>query len=140
MKQEYEHRLTVLRPEIAQRIKEAKEMGDLAENAEFAEAKEAQSMNEGRIEELQAILENAVIIDDTRNGHGTIGVGSTIKADSKAGSRTFTIVGASESDPAQGLISNESPLGAAFLGHKKGESVEVRTPRGTVTYKILDVK
>lgn len=141
LKQELEHRTGELRPEIAQRIKEAKEMGDLAENAEFAEAKEAQSMNEGRIEELKAVLENAVIISDTKSqSGGMVGVGSTVKIESKDGQQTFTIVGATESDPAKGNISNESPLGAAFLGHKKGEIIQVRTPRGTIEYKILEVK
>lgn len=141
LKQELEHRINELRPEIAQRIKEAKEMGDLTENAEFAEAKEAQSMNEGRIEELRAVLENAVIISDTKSSSGGIvGVGSTVKVEAKDGQQTFTIVGAAESDPAKGNISNESPLGAAFLGHKKGDIVQARTPRGIVEYKILEVK
>jgi transcription elongation factor GreA len=140
LKQELEHRSSVVRPEIAQRIKEAKEMGDLSENAEFSEAKEAQSFNEGRIEELKAILENAVIIDETKvHSGGKIGVGSVVKAHAKDGTRTFTIVGGSESNPSQGFVSNESPLGAAFLGHKKGDSVTVKTPRGVVEYKIQEV-
>ncbi len=141
LKQELDQRIKELRPEIAQRIKEAKEMGDLSENAEFSEAKEAQSMNEGRIEELQELLENAVVIGDAASGgKGTVGIGSTITVESSDGKRTFTIVGASESDPANGFISNESPLGAAFLDHKKGDTVEVQTPRGSVTYTIREVR
>lgn len=141
LKQELEHRTNTLRPEIAARIKEAKELGDLSENAEYAEAKEAQSLNEGRIEEIKTILENAVIIGENNGSKGgVIGVGSHIKVESKNGSREYTIVGAAESDPANGFISNESPLGAAFLGQKKGDKVSVNTPKGEVEYKILDVK
>ncbi len=139
LKQELEHRVNVLRPEIAVRIKEAKELGDLSENAEYTEAKEAQSLNEGRIEDIKSILENVVIIGDT-NGSGKVSVGSSVKIESKDGVRTFVIVGAAESNPVQGFISNESPLGAAFLGHKRGDTIEVKTPRGTMGYKILEVK
>ena len=139
LKQELDQRITTQRPEIAQRIKEAKELGDLSENAEYAEAKEAQALNEGRIEEIKSILEKAIVISDTHAG-GKIDVGSTIKVESKSTSRSFVIVGASESNPAEGRISNESPLGAAFLGRKKGDTVNVKTPKGVVEYKILEVK
>jgi transcription elongation factor GreA len=138
LKQELEHRLTTLRPEIATRIKEAKELGDLSENAEYAEAKEAQSLNEGRIEEIKKVLENAVVFKEEGKG-GTVAVGSHITVESKNGKQEFTIVGAAESDPANGYISNESPLGMAFLGHKKGQTVQANTPRGFVDYKILEV-
>lgn len=137
LKQELEHRLNTLRPEIAARIKEAKELGDLSENAEYAEAKEAQSLNEGRIEEIKKTLENAVVFEEGRGG--TIGVGSHITVESKDGKRDFTIVGAAESNPAKGYISNESPLGAAFIGHKKGSKVKANTPKGEVEYKVLEV-
>lgn len=140
LKQELEHRLGTLRPEIAARIKEAKELGDLSENAEYAEAKEAQSLNEGRIEEIKAVLENAVIIDETFRSEDVVGVGSHIKVESKNGVAEYSIVGAAESDPLQGFISNESPLGSAFLGHKKGDKVMVKTPKGEVEYRILEVK
>ena len=139
LKKELEGRITVLRPEIATRIKEAKELGDLSENAEYDAAKDAQSSNEGRIEEIKSILENAVIIEST-NGSGVVRVGSSVKVESKNGEQTFAIVGAAESDPVKGFISNESPLGAAFLGHKKGDSIEVKTPKGVTEYKILEVK
>ena len=139
LKSELEERINVLRPEIATRIKEAKELGDLSENAEYDAAKDAQASNEGRIEEIKNILENAVIITST-NGSGVINVGSSVKAESKNGVQTFVIVGAAESDPVKGFISNESPLGAAFLGHKKGDKVEVKTPKGVTEYKILEVK
>ena len=140
LKEEYAHRTGQLRQDIVARIKEAKEQGDLSENAEYAEAKEAQSLNEGRVEELKAILDNAEVFSEGAAKGGMVGVGSHIKVQTAKDTREFTIVGAAESDPAKGLISNESPLGAAFLGRKKGDKVMVQTPRGQVEYKILEVK
>ena len=139
LKDELKHRVEVLRPEIAIRIKEAKELGDLSENAEYDSAKEAQATNEGRIVEVKDILENAVIIEST-DSSGIVRVGSSVKVESKNGVQTFVIVGAAESDPVQGFISNESPLGSAFLNRKKGDKFEVKTPRGVTEYKILEVK
>ena len=124
--------------EAMKRKGEAAQMGDLSENAEYDSAKEAQAVNEGRIEDIKSILENAVIITGN-NTSGTVGVGASIKIESKNGVQSFVIVGAAESDPAKGFISNESPLGKAFLGHKKGDKLEVRTPKGIVDYKILEV-
>ena len=140
LKQELEERTTITRPEIAKRLKEAKEEGDISENAAFDAAKEAQSMNEGRIEEIKDILDNAVIITGGANSSGVVTVGSSIKVESKNGTNNYIIVGAAESDPIKGFISNESPLGKAFLGHKKGDKIEVRTPKGSADYKILEVK
>ncbi len=137
LKKELEDRKYVLRKDIAGRISEARDLGDLAENAEFTEAKEMQGFNEGRIEELENIIKNAQMI--SHSSGSLVDVGSTVKAKSPAGEHTFTIVGASESNPAQGFISNESPLGHSFLGQKKGSEIEVKTPRGTVKYKILEV-
>ncbi|MBI4120064.1 MAG: transcription elongation factor GreA [Parcubacteria group bacterium] len=139
LKSELEERINVFRPEIATRIKEAKELGDLSENAEYDAAKDAQAANEGRIEEVKNILENAVIITST-NGSGVVSVGSSVKVESKNGVQTFVIVGAAESDPGAGFISNESPLGSAFLNRKKGDKFEVKTPKGVTEYKILEVK
>ncbi len=139
LKKEYEHRTNQLRADIGARIKEAKEQGDLSENAEYAEAKEAQSLNEGRVEELRIILDNAVIIAKPASG-GLVSVGSRIRVSSGGADREFSIVGASEADPANGKISNESPLGSAFLGHKKGEKVKVSTPKGQVEYHLLEVQ
>jgi len=139
LKNELEERVNVLRPEIATRIKEAKELGDLSENAEYDSAKDNQATNEGRIVEIKDILENAVIIENT-DGSGVVRVGSSVKVESKNGIQTFVIVGAAESDPAQGFISNESPLGSAFLNRKKGDKLEVKTPKGVTEYKILEVK
>lgn len=140
LKQELEHRTGALRPEIAKRLKEAKEEGDISENAAFDQAKEAQSMNEGRIEEIKDILENAIIITGGANTSGVVTVGSSVKVESKNGVQSFVIVGAAESDPINGFISNESPLGKAFLGHKNGDEVDVKTPKGVAQYKILEIK
>lgn len=139
LKNELEERTTVLRSEIAKRIKEAKEEGDISENAAFDAARESQASNEGRVEEIKAILENAVVISGS-NGGGTVIVGSGVKVESNRGSQDFVIVGAAESDPVKGFISNESPLGKAFLGRKKGDKVEVKTPKGVAEYKILEIK
>lgn len=116
----------------------AKELGDLSENAEYTEAKELQSFNEGRISELEDTIRNAVVVSPQQQ-HSVVMVGSTVKVKSKHGEQKFTIVGASESNPAEGFISNESPLGSAFLGHKTGEEVEVKTPGGVVKYVILEI-
>lgn len=139
LKEEYAHRTGQLRAEIAARIKEAKEQGDLSENAEYTEAKEAQSLNEGRIEELKTIIDNAVLITGSGKG-GVVTVGSTVRVTSGGTERAYTLVGAAEADPAAGRISNESPLGSAFLGRKKGDKVTVRTPKGESEYKIVEVK
>ena len=140
LKKEYEYRISVLRGEIAKRLKEAKEEGDISENAGFDAAKEAQAVNEGRIEEIKATLENVKVFEGS-SGKSTVDVGSGVKVESKEhGTKEFVIVGAAESDPLKGFISNESPLGSAFLGKKKGDKVSVRTPKGEVEYKILEVK
>ena len=140
LKNELEKRSSVLRPELAKKIKEAKEEGDISENAAFDAAREAQASNEGRIEEIKIILENAVIIDSSISRSETVIVGSGVKVDSDRGAQDFIIVGAAESDPIKGFISNESPLGKAFLGRKKGDKVEVKTPKGVSEYKILEIK
>lgn len=138
LKKELEERKYILRKEIAAKIMEAKDLGDLAENAEFTEAKKMQAFNEGRIEELENTIKNATLISEKGQG-GIVTVGSSLKAKSPAGEHTFTIVGPSESDPLKGFISNESPLGKAFLGQIKGAEVEAQTPKGLVKYKIVEV-
>ena len=139
LKEEYEHRTGQLRQEIVARIKEAKDQGDLKENAEYTEAKEAQSLNEGRVEELKQILDNAEVFAGGASS-GIVSIGSRIKVQTGQDTREFTIVGAVESDPANGRISNESPLGAAFLGHKKGDKLSIHTPKGEMEYKILEIR
>ncbi|MBI4708796.1 MAG: transcription elongation factor GreA [Candidatus Portnoybacteria bacterium] len=131
--------LKLKRQEIAKRLEEAKALGDLSENAEYLQAKEAQAFNEGRILELEDVLKNAMVINKN-GGSSVVQIGGTVEVSSQAGKQTFTIVGSEESNPAEGKISNESPLGKAFLGHKVGETVQVETPKGKINYKILAIK
>lgn len=120
------------------RIEEAIKMGDLSENAEYSDAKEEQAFIEGRIAEIEMVLKSAEIIKKKKNG-GAISLGSKIVVKSGRAEQTFTIVGSEESDPGQGLISHESPLGKAFIGHKKEDKVTVETPRGKMVYTVLEV-
>lgn len=140
LKEELEELKTVRRPAIAHRIKEAKELGDLSENAEYADAREEQSFTEGRILELEATLKNAQVIGQ-RNPHPEkIDVGDTITVKKNGETVSYTIVGGSEADPASGKISNESPFGQAFLGKKKGDEFTVTTPKGPVKCRIVEIK
>ena len=139
LKRELEERKSEIRADITRKILAAKELGDLSENAEYAEAKQMQGFNEGRIVELEEMIKNAVIISPHQRPEAVV-VGSTVRVKSEQhGEQKFTIVGAAESNPIQGFISNESPLGTAFLGRKKSEAIEVKTPGGVVTYKILEI-
>lgn len=135
LKRESARLKTSVRKEIADRIEAAKSLGDLSENAEYQEAKDAQSQNESRIVELDEILREAVLISED---HRTdiVDIGSTVEVVSPQGAVSYTIVGSEESDPTTGKISNESPLGKAFLGKKKGETVEVKTPSGVLEFLI----
>lgn len=139
LKAELELLVHTRRKEIASRIQEAKELGDLSENAEYQEAKNEQAFNEGRIEELESTLRNVQIINEKASGSGVIQVGSTVHADNGS-KHTLHIVGSSEADPAVGKISNESPLGQALLGKRVGDAVVITTPRGPVTYNIVKVQ
>lgn len=139
LKQELEDLKTAKRHEIAARLEHAKSLGDLSENAEYQEAKEEQSLLESRIGELEEILRNAVIIK--KDAYSTlVQIGSTVRVKSEHGEETFTIVGSEEADPKEGKISNESPLGKAFLGRKTGDKVEVKTPAGTFHYSISGIQ
>ncbi len=139
LKEELDYLSTVRRKEIAERIERAKELGDLSENAEYSEAKDAQALNEGRILELGAILKNVTVVDSVVDKKGKIDMGSKVKVSVEGKEREYIIVSFNEADPLGGKISNESPLGMAFLGKKKGDEVLVETPRGEFKYKILDV-
>ncbi len=129
---------TVKRKEIAHRIQEAKELGDLSENAEYSEAKTEQGFTEGRIIEIENILKNAVVIEDTKSSQ-EVRVGSTVEFEYQGKKTKYTIVGFNEANPSAGLISNESPIGQGLLGHKIGEVVEINLPRGVVNYKIISI-
>ncbi|MCK9439175.1 MAG: transcription elongation factor GreA [Patescibacteria group bacterium] len=128
------------RKEIAERIERAKELGDLSENAEYSEAKDAQALNEGRILELTNILKNVTIVKTVGSNKGEIEMGSSVKVSCDGKKKDFVIVSFNEADPLNGKISNESPIGMAFLGKRKGDEVMVTTPKGEFKYKILEIK
>jgi transcription elongation factor GreA len=141
LRAELKDRQTNQRLEIGDRLKRAKEHGDLSENADYAAAKEIQLANESRILELETILGSAEIIkSDAKGKAGEITIGSKIKVSGSGGVKEFTILGSYDSDPKQNLISNESPLGKAFLNRKVGDEVEVQTPAGLMKYKIISVE
>lgn len=140
LKGELEELQTARRREISERIEEAKKLGDLSENSEYMEAKEAQEFNERKISELKAIVQNTVLISKDRQ-KDVVQIGSTIKVKDKNGSeREFMIVGSAEADPASGKISHISPIGNAFLNKRSGDAIMVKTPAGSAHYKILDIK
>ena len=131
----------VRRKEIAQKIKEAREQGDLSENAEYDAAKDEQRDIEARIEEIEAILKNSEVILEEEIDKDKINLGSTVKLfdvefDEEV---TYKIVGSTEANSLKGKISNESPIGKALIGKKAGESINVETPAGDAQYKILEV-
>ncbi len=138
LKKEFEEIKNVKRKEIATRIQTAKDMGDLSENAEYSEAKDAQAFNEGRIAELNHILKNLTIVKNGNNKN-TIGMGSKVSVVANEKKKDLIIVSFNEADPLKGKISNESPIGKAFLGKNKGAKVSVKTPRGIIEYEILDI-
>ncbi|HZT14146.1 MAG TPA: transcription elongation factor GreA [Candidatus Baltobacteraceae bacterium] len=133
---------TVHRKEVNDRIRQAKEFGDLSENAEYEDAKQEQAFIEGRILKLEAMIRNARIIDELDYAADEVHLGSIVKVKDlkSSAAHEFSIVGSAEADPVNQRISNESPLGRALMGHKKGETVDVATPRGLVKYKIESIK
>jgi transcription elongation factor GreA len=138
IRQELEGLVNVRRAEIAARIHEAKEHGDITENAEYEDAKNEQAFVEGRIQALSALVKNAVVIEENHSSTH-VQIGSTVTIQSKDGKESFMIVGSAEASPAEGRISNESPVGRALLGRKKGDEVTVTVPAGDSKYKILSI-
>jgi transcription elongation factor GreA len=141
LEEELEYLKGTKRKEIAERIKQAKEFGDLSENAEYDDAKNEQAFVEGRILQIEQMLRSARVIDGQTANSDTVTVGSTVRMkDVAAGDEiTYTIVGSAEADPLQDRISNESPVGQALIGRRKGETVTVRVPAGTLKYTILGI-
>lgn len=137
MVQELQYLKTVKRREAAEKVNQAKELGDLSENAEYQDAKEQLAFIAGRIQELENQIPNAVVIEEGQV-RDTVGIGTTVISQ-MGGSRevTYQIVGSEEADPSAGRISNESPLGRTFLGKRVGEDVVVNAPGGEIVYKIL---
>lgn len=130
------------RREVNDRIRQAKEYGDLSENAEYEDAKQEQAFIEGRILKLESLIRNARLIDETEYAAGEVHLGAIVKVKDLKNDENyeFTIVGSTEADPPNQRISNESPLGSALMGHKKGETVDVTTPRGVVKYRVEQIK
>ncbi|WP_287451858.1 transcription elongation factor GreA [Brochothrix sp.] len=133
---------TVKRKEVVERIKIARGFGDLSENSEYDAAKDEQAFVEGRITTLENMVRNAEIIDSSDSANDIVSIGKTItfKELPKGDDETYTIVGSAEANPFKGLISNDSPIAKALLGHKVNEEVSVPTPSGEVNVRIVDIK
>jgi transcription elongation factor GreA len=127
------------REQLAQRLRSAIQMGDLSENADYHKAKEDQAFLEGRIQEIEAVLRTAVIIEKTRTDVVTVGSHVTVQEED-FDPETYYLVGAKEADPRNGKISNESPIGHALIDHKVGDVVEAETPGGKLKFKILKIE
>ncbi|GIQ67324.1 transcription elongation factor GreA [Xylanibacillus composti] len=142
LEEELENLKSVKRREVAERIKVAIGYGDISENSEYEDAKNEQAFIEGRVITLEKMLRNARIINDDEVDTETVNIGSkVILKDLEFGDTVeYTIVGTAESDPSQNKISNESPVGKAILGKKKGSTVDVNVPAGIIQYKIMDIK
>lgn len=141
LQEELEYLRTVKRQEVAERLHEAMEGGELIENAEYEAAKNEQAFVEGRIQELEALLANARVIEENdKEKAGVVQVGSKVTIKEEGfDAETYTIVGAAEANPREGKISNESPIGKAILGHRAGDEVQVDTPGGTYKVRIIKV-
>ena len=142
LEEELETLKSVKRREVAERIKIAIGYGDISENSEYEDAKNEQAFIEGRIITLEKMLRNARIINNDEIDIDTVSIGSIVTVEDMEFGDTmeYTIVGTAESDPLQNKISNESPVGKAILGKKKGTVVEVNVPAGIIQYKIVDIK
>lgn len=140
--EELENLKVVRRKEVAQKIKEARAQGDLSENAEYDAAKDEQREIEARIEELEKILKNAEVIDEDEVDTETISVGCRVKIKDMELKEEleYKIVGSTEANSLKGKISNESPVGKALIGAKKGETVKVETQAGVLKYKVLEIQ
>ncbi|MBI4160159.1 transcription elongation factor GreA [Candidatus Wolfebacteria bacterium] len=138
LKQKLESFKKDARQDIAERLRRAKEFGDLSENSEYIDAKDAQAKLEMEIAELEEKIRNAIVIKKDKSG--VVGIGSTVEVLKNGKRMRYTIVGGEEADPARFLISNESPLGQAFLGKKSGDTAEITVPSGKAAYKILKIE
>jgi transcription elongation factor GreA len=142
LKEEIELLQTERRREVAERIRVAREFGDIAENAEYDDAKNEQAMLEHKIAQLEERLLSARVITKREISKDTVSVGAKVTLRDIAARKSFEyhIVGSAEANPAENKVSNESPVGKAIMGKKKGETVEVAAPRGTIRYKIMEIK
>jgi transcription elongation factor GreA len=141
LKSELENLSTVRRREVAARIKEAREFGDISENAEYDDAKNEQAMLEARIAQLEDRLRSATVIDASDLGTDVVRIGTTVHVkDADGKSTSYTIVGSAEAAPAERRLSNESPVGKALVGRKMGEEVSFTTPRGERRLRITKIE
>jgi transcription elongation factor GreA len=141
LKSELEHMSTTRRREVAARIKEAREFGDISENAEYDDAKNEQAMLEARIAQIEEKLRSATVIDASELDNDIVRVGTVVHVvDGDGGKHKYAIVGSAEAKPAEMKLSNESPVGKALMGRKKGETVAVATPRGQRQLKISKIE
>ena len=140
LQDELDELVNVKRPEVVQRLKEARAQGDLSENAEYDQAKEDQGNIEGRIKELEKMIETAKIIEKKASSEVSLASVVVLRDEEFGDEETYTIVGPTEADPFAGKISNESPVGVAILGKKAGDVVEVNTPAGVLKYVIVSVE
>jgi transcription elongation factor GreA len=142
LREELDYLVGERRQQIAQQIAEAKAEGDLRENAGYDEAKNAQAFVEGRIRELKVKIHNAQIIDDTQTPDNEVALGRrvVVRENGYVAEEIYTIVGSTETDPNNGRISNESPIGKALLGHTAGDVVSVKAPAGEIEFEIVRVE
>ena len=142
LKEEIEHLSTIKRREVAERIKQAREFGDIAETSEYDDAKNEQAMLEHRIATLEDRLKGSRVVNRKEIPTGVVAVGTKVKLRDVDAKETieYHIVGSAEANPAEHKLSNESPVGKAIIGKKKGETVEVSAPRGALKFKIMDIK
>jgi len=141
LKNELEELEGPIRQELATKLKSAIEMGDLSENADYKKAKEDQGFIEGRIQELQETLKRAKVIEKDNQSDGVVVLGSTITVKEEGfDPEIFHIVGSKETDPTSGKISYESPIGSALLNHRVGDIVRVKTPSGSINFKIVGIR
>lgn len=140
LEEELDHLKKVERPDVITAIKEARALGDLSENAEYSSARERQGKLEARIKEIEYTLEHATIIENNNDGKVCVGSVVTVKYEEDDEEEEYTIVGTNEADPFENKISNESPIGKALLGAKKGATIEVDAPAGVIKYEIRKIK
>ena len=142
LKEEIDYLSTTKRREVAERIKHAREFGDISENSEYDDAKNEQAMLEHRIATLEERLAHARVIDADEITSDAVSIGTRVRLKDMDANETieYTIVGSAEANPAEHRLSNESPVGKAIIGRKKGEVVEVAAPRGKLKFKIMDIK
>lgn len=140
LKKEFEELSKAKRPDVLARVSQARSMGDLSENAEYVAAREELSFIDGRIDELEELIKQAVLIQESHvKGSHVVKLGSTVTVNVKGKKEIFTVVGEWEADPNDKKISHESPLGKALIGKKVGEKVEVEAPAGKLGYTIISV-